>query len=114
MLIEWLMNPLPDLTWIPLDDAELKQQADSDERFREKPEVAESFRRMRRVSNFWDSATLGDDLATTYESGWADSGSQDGGAYKGHIAFSPAPPIAAVQLTLRVQDLAVTIALRPG
>ncbi len=111
VVIEWLTNPMPELPSDPAHDAELE----ADERLRDKPDVRESFRRMRRLSNFWDHAVLADDAGTKYESGWGDSGSQAGGGYRGRLTFMPAPPADATQLTLRVQDdLAITVEIRPA
>jgi hypothetical protein len=67
-------------------------------------------RRFKRLSTFWDSATLTDDLGSHYQWAWGDAASAEVG-YKGHEAFSPSPPMKARELIVHVHDLAITIAL---
>ena len=110
VVIEWLTSAMPELPNDPAYDMELE----ADERFLDRPGIRESFSRMRRLSNFWDSSELADDAGTAYESSWSDAGSQAGGGYRGRLRFMPAPPKEAKRLTLRVQDdLAITIDMRP-
>jgi hypothetical protein len=111
VLIEWLVRPVPDLSWIPDQQPSAEPPKTLVEQFRDQPHMVDRLIRTKRLSTFWNSATLSDDLGTQYLSGWGDSESIDGTAYIGHMAFGPAPRVQARELTLRVHDLTITIAL---
>ena len=113
VLIEWLVDPVPDLHWIPDEEGDPERTAFLD-KFRDQPEMVERLRRSRRLSTFWEGATLRDDVGTQYEWAGADSESADGKAYKGHETFSPTVPSSARSLTIDVQGLVMTVALGGG
>jgi hypothetical protein len=112
VVIEWLVGPVPDLSSIPEIDLSGEEQSGSFfPQFQDQPARLESMRRFKRLSNFWGSATLTDDLGSDYQFAWGDAGSAEGIGYRGHEAFSPSPPMDARELTVHVLDLAITIAL---
>jgi hypothetical protein len=112
VLIEWLVGPVPDLSWMP-DSGE--QSSSFFPQFQDQPEALERMRRFKRLSTFWESATLTDDLGTQYRRAYGDAGgSAEGIGYKGHEAYSPTPPVEAHELTVHVHDLAITVALKKG
>jgi hypothetical protein len=113
VLIEWLVDPVPDLTWMS-DEVPNPDRTAFLDRFRDQPEMVDRLRRSRRLSTFWESATLRDDVGTRYEWAGGDSESADGKAYKGHETFSPSVPSSAHSLTIDVHGLAMTIALEGG
>jgi hypothetical protein len=112
VVIEWLVGPPPDLSGFPnIEQSSGEQSSSFFQQFKDRPDVLERMRRFKRLTGFWEGATLTDDLGTQY--GWAggDAGSAEGIGYKGHEAYSPAPPVAARKLTIQVHDLAITIDL---
>ncbi len=112
VVIEWLVGPVPDLSSIPdIDQSSEEQSGSFFPQFQDQPARLESMRRFKRLSTFWDSATLTDDLGSHYQLARGDAGSAEGIGYKGHEAFSPSPPVEARELTVHVFDLAITIAL---
>jgi hypothetical protein len=110
IVIEWFVGPVPDLSWMPEDSSEGSSSLFP--QFRDQPENLERMRRFKRLSTFWDSATLTDDLGTQYRSAGGDAGGAEDTGYKGHEVFSPPPPAEARELTVHVSDLAITIALK--
>jgi hypothetical protein len=110
VVIEWMVGPLPDLSWMPNEEPSPERQTYLD-KFKDQPEMVERLRRSRKFSNFWQGATLADDLGTAYQDAWGDSTSRDESDHRGRNAFTPAPPEDAVELTFRVHDLAFAIAL---
>jgi len=110
--IEWFVGPVPDLSWMPEDSTE--GSSSFFPQFRDQPEKVERMRRFKRLSTFWDSATLTDDLGTQYRRGDSDAGGAEDVGYKGRETFSPRPPVGAHELTVRVNDLVLTIALKIG
>lgn len=112
VVIEWLVGPVPDLSWISDSEQSSDEQSSSFfPQFRDQPARLESMRRFKRLSTFWDSATLTDDLGSHYQWARGDAASAEGIGYKGHEAFTPSPPMEARELTVHVHDLAITIAL---
>ena len=112
VLIEWLADPVPDLTWMP-EQMPTAERTAFLEKFQEHPETVERLRRLKRLANFWDSTTLSDDVGSEYQWAWGDANSVDGSGYKGHEAFGPRSPVQAQTLTVHVHDVAITISLRP-
>lgn len=108
--IEWFASPVPDLSWMPEDPSEGSSSFFT--QFRDQPERIERMRRFKRLSVFWDSATLTDNLGTQYRRAGGDAGGAEDVGYQGREAFSPRPPADARALTLNVSDLAFTIALK--
>ncbi len=110
--IEWSVGPVPDLSWMPdVEQTSGEQSTGFFEQFRDQPEAIERMRRFKRLSAFWDSATLSDDLETQYRWAGGDAGGAEDAGYKGREIFSPRPPADARELTVRVSDLALTIPL---
>lgn len=110
--IEWFVGPVPNLSWMSEDSSE--GSSSFFPQFRDQPEKIERMRRFKRLSTFWDSATLADDLGTQYRRADSDAGGADDVGYKGRETFSPRPPVGAHELTVRVNDLVLTIALKTG
>jgi hypothetical protein len=109
VLIEWLTGPVPDLSWMP----DIGEQSSSFfPQFQDQPEMLERMRRFKRLTSFFEGATLTDNVATEYRYGWGDAGTVEGIGYKGHEAFSPAPPAEARELTVHIHELAIAIALK--
>ena len=114
VLIEWLIGPVPDLSWMP-DPVESSGETSAFfPQFRDQPLEIERMRRFKRLTSFWDDATLQDDLETQYQLAWGDAHSLNGPRYKGHSAFSPTPPREARELTLLAHELSIKIALHKG
>lgn len=68
VLIEWLVGPMPDLSWISdPDEATPERQAYID-KLRDQPGMIERLRESRRLSVFWDDASLVDDVGGKYVS----------------------------------------------
>ncbi len=112
VVIEWLVGPVPDLSSISdIEQPSDEQSSSFFPQLQDQPARLESMRRFKRLSTFWDSATLTDDLGSHYQWARGDAGSAEGIGYKGHEAFSPSPPVEARELTVHVHDLAITIAL---
>jgi len=112
VVIEWLVGPVPDLSLTSdIDQFSDEQLSSSFPQLSDQPARLESIRRFKRLSAFWESATLTDDLGSHYLWASGDAGSAEGLGYKGHEAFSPSPPLGARELTVHVHDLAITIAL---
>jgi hypothetical protein len=109
VLIEWLLSPVPDLSWMP--DPE-EGTPTFFPQFRDKPVEMERMHRFRRATSFWDSATLTDDVGTKYQEAWGDGQSAGGTGYKGHRAFSSTPPREARELTVHVHELSIKIAIQ--
>src|SRR5438445_1922429 len=112
VVIEWVVGPVPDLSWMPPDSSE--GSASFFPQFRNQPESIERMRRFKRLSTFWGSATLTDDVGTQYRWARGDAGGGDDVGYRGDEVFSPPPPEAATELTVRVHDLEITIGMREG
>ena len=110
--IEWLVSPVFDLSWMPEDPGEGSSSFFT--QFRDQPEKIERMRRFKRLSTFWDGATLTDDVGTQYRWAEGDAGGAEDLGYKGRETFSPRPPADARELTVRVSDLVLTIALEKG
>ena len=110
--IEWFVGPVPDLSWMHDDSSE--GSSSFFPQFRDQPEKIERMRLFKRLSTFWDSATLTDDVGTQYRRGDSDAGGAEDIGYKGRETFSPRPPLGAHELTVHVNDLALTIALKNG
>jgi hypothetical protein len=113
VLIAWLVGSMPDLSWMPDEEPNAERTAFLD-RFQDQPHMIERLRRSKRLSTFWDSATLSDDLGSNYLWASGDSESRDGSVYRGRETFSPAPPEGVRELTVRAHDLAITISLDKG
>jgi hypothetical protein len=112
VVVEWLVGPEPDLSRISaIEPSSYEQSSSFFPQFADQPAKLERMRRFKRLADFWDSATLTDDLGSHYQWAWGDAGAAEGTGYKGHEAFSPGPPTQARELTLHVHDLAITIAL---
>jgi hypothetical protein len=113
VVIEWLVGPVPDLSWMSdIEQPGGEQSSSFFPQFRDQPDSLDRMRRFKRLSTFWDSATLTDDLGSRYRWAWGDAGPAEGIGYKGHEAFSPSPPLEARELTVHAHDLAITIVLR--
>jgi hypothetical protein len=112
VLIEWLIDQVPDLSWMPDPEESGEGTSTFFPQFRDQPLEMDRMRRFRRLTSFWDDATLIDDLGGQYQSTWGDAQGAGGTGYKGHKAFSPAPPREARELTVLVHELAIKIALR--
>jgi hypothetical protein len=110
VVIEWVVGPAPDLSWLPPDASE--GSSTFFPQFRNRPESIERMRRFKRLSTFWGSATLSDDVGTKYRWAGGDAGGGEDVGYRGDEVFSPAPPASATELTVRVHDLDFTIAVR--
>jgi len=110
VVIEWFVGPVPDLTLMPQDPTEGSESFFP--QFRDQPENLERMRRFRRLSDFWDSATLTDDQGTVYRGNGGDAGGAQDVGYKGRQVFSPRPPAGARVLTIRVSELVVELTLR--
>jgi hypothetical protein len=103
---------VPDLSLTSdIDQFSDEQLSRSFPQLSDQPARLESIRRLKRLSAFWENATLTDDLGSHYQWASGDAGSADSLQYKGHEAFSPSPPPGARELTVHVHDLAITIAL---
>lgn len=110
--IEWFAGPVPDLSWMPdIEQTSGEQSTGFFEQLRDQPEAIQRMRRFKRLSAFWDSATLSDDLGTQYRWAGGDAGGAEDVGYRGREIFSPCPPADARELTVRVSDLALTITL---
>jgi hypothetical protein len=112
VVIEWVVGPVPDLSWMPPDSSE--GSSSFFPQFRDQPESIERMRQFKRLSTFWGSATLTDDVGTQYRWTGGDAGGGEGIGYRGDEVFSPSPPADARELTVRVHDLAITIAMTGG
>ncbi len=110
LTIEWLMRPVPDLSWLPTIkdsfDRTLSKLRDRDESdlLGMVPATPDPFL-------VWSRARLADDRGTNYLGELSGGGSFPGG-YKGEIKFSPSVPATARELHLTLYDLAVFIPLR--
>ncbi len=78
--IEWLVMPVPDLSWMPEDSSE--GSSSFFPQFRDQPEQIERMRRFKRLSTFWRSSTLTDDVGTQYLRAEGDAGGAEDVGYK--------------------------------
>jgi len=111
VVVEWLVRPIPDLSWIPFDEEWLARTLD---RFRGKrrDRLASTIRESCRISELWNRARLTDDRGTTYAPTTGGSGALPGG-HRGENAFSPTPPADALELNLTLEELSVSFRLAP-
>jgi hypothetical protein len=113
IVIEWFVGPMPDLSGMPdVEQSRGEQSSSVFEQFRDRPGAMERMRRFKKLSTFWESATLTDDLGTQYRRTEGDAGGAEDVGYKGREAFSPPPPVEARTLTVRIYELAITVALK--
>jgi hypothetical protein len=110
VVIEWLVRPMPDLSWIPFDDEKITQTLDK-HGGKHRERLASELRELHRLSDLWQRAVLTDDRGTRYISSTGSSGSLPGG-HKGENAFSPGPPADARELNLTMDELSILIPLR--
>jgi hypothetical protein len=109
VVFEWLVRPIPDLSWIPFDEAEVTRTIDR-HGGKHRDKLASMLRETKRLSDLWDRAVVADDRGTTYVSSTSSFGAIPGG-YKGENAFSPGPPADAHELNLTMDELSVLIPL---
>jgi hypothetical protein len=109
VVIEWLVRPIPDLSWIPFDEEKLTDKLTkvSEE---DKQEFGTFVRESKRLSDLWHGALVADDLGTNYVSSTGSAFTIPGG-HKGENAFLPNPPVGARELNITVEDLSVSIPL---
>jgi len=108
--IEWLANPVPDLSWLFKDtvsDHLMPQIADEEQRLI----AAQASMNFRRTFALWMGARLTDDLRTPYQGALGNSSVSSSGL-KGEVYFTPSPPPGARELNLVLYDLSVFIPLR--
>ncbi|HEY8841462.1 MAG TPA: hypothetical protein VIO80_12620 [Candidatus Dormibacteraeota bacterium] len=109
VVIEWVVGPVPDLSWMPPDSSE--GSSSFFPQFHDQPESIERMRRFKRLSTFWGSAKLTDDVGTQYQWASGDAGGGEEVGYRGDEVFTPSPPASATELTVRAHDLQITIAM---
>jgi len=107
--IEWFVSQLPDLSWMPEDSR--GGSPSFFPQFRDQPDKIERMRRFKKLSTFWDSATLTDDQGTQYRPAGGEAGGAEDVSYKGRQIFSPRPPEDARVLTVRVSDIVLAVTL---
>jgi len=107
--IEWLVDPVPDLSWLfkdTLSDYLMPQIADEEQRLI----AAQASMNFRRTFALWMGARLTDDLRTPYQGSLENSGVSSSG-FKGAVYFIPSSPPGARELNLVLYDLSVFIPL---
>jgi hypothetical protein len=109
--IEWLLDPLPDLSWLyPAADT-AQEAADA---VLPNPSAATEIRMARsaRAAALWLHARLADRLGTPYVGSLGYSGTFRGGGYKGETHFLPRVPPDVDELNLVLYDLSYFVPLR--
>jgi hypothetical protein len=109
VVFEWLVRPMPDLSWIPSDEEQITRKIDRQGgKHREK--LASMHRESKRLDDLWRTAVVADDRGTQYGSSTGGGFTIPGG-HKGENAFSPGPPANAHELNLTMDELSVVIPL---
>jgi len=107
--IEWLADPVPDLSWLFKDnpsDYLMPQIADEEQRLI----TARGRMNFKRTFALWMGARLTDNLRTPYVGSLGNSGVSRTG-FKGEVHFTPSAPPEARELNLVLYDLSVFIPL---
>jgi hypothetical protein len=109
VVIEWLIRPVPDLSWIPFDEEKIAQSLDK-HGGKNREKLTSTLREWIRLGDLWHRAVLTDDRGTRYMPSTGSSGSLPAG-HKGEHAFSPGPPADARELNLTMDELSILIPL---
>jgi hypothetical protein len=104
VVIEWLMQPAADLSWVELNE---EQTA----RIHSEPKIAEAVATHHKIQNLWLGAELTDNQRAYYLSSPGRSNRFPGGAYRGEVTFRPALTKGATELNLVLDDLSLFIPL---
>ncbi|HEX2682113.1 MAG TPA: hypothetical protein VHQ03_12575 [Candidatus Dormibacteraeota bacterium] len=105
--LEWLLDPLPDLSWLRRDDPTSRMiwgAPDPDDRPSSSIQTASD-----DAIGLWLAAQLIDDVGTAYLGSLGNAGTFYGGGLKGEVHFSPGPPANARELNLVLYDLSAFI-----
>ena len=110
--MEWLVDPVPDLSWLFHDDLSgyLRPGAAADI---DELQQARWSRDFARTYALWMGARLTDNLRTPYQGTLGSSGTSSSG-FKGEVNFTPTVPVGARELHLVMHDLSVFIPLGSG
>jgi len=109
IVIEWLVDPPPDLSWLFHDQvSEYMRPGPGDEN--QRLLQARWSMNFKRTMALWMSAHLHDDLRTEYVGSLGNSGAATSG-FKGRVCFTPSAPPGARELNLTLYDLSIFIPL---
>ena len=99
VIIEWLLRPVPDVSWVPLTD---EQRGRAEDKSSHGPFLEVYF----RVSNLWRAARMTDKRGTYYLATHAETHKLVDG-YRGEVVFRPGLASEAGELHLTLDSLSV-------
>ncbi len=99
VILQWLLHPVPDVSWVPLTEEQATGIAD-------KPEHAAFLARHLKIENLWRTARMTDKRGTYYLATHAEAHTLKDG-YRGEVTFRPGLATGAGELHLTMDVLSV-------